>query len=96
VRLLLEAGAEENVDIVTAFLKRAVAWFANHNITWRRLMTNGRLDNPSRLVLDLLTDREIRLYRHPTSHPPWNGNVERSHQNMDANGPPCQLPQQGH
>jgi hypothetical protein len=33
--------ADERAPTVTAFVERALAWFAGHGITARRLMTDG-------------------------------------------------------
>ena len=38
-----ELLADERAPTVTAFLKRALAWFAGHGISCRRLMTDGAL-----------------------------------------------------
>ena len=44
----VELLPDEKAATVTAFVSRALAWFARHQITARRLMTEGALRLPRR------------------------------------------------
>jgi transposase InsO family protein len=75
---------DERAATVTAFLQRALAWFASHGITARRLMTDGALSyRRNGSLRELLTEREIRHIITPPYTPRWNGKVERFHQTME-------------
>jgi Integrase core domain/leucine-zipper of insertion element IS481 len=75
---------DERAATVTAFVERALAWFADHGITARRLMTDGAWSyTRNRALRDLLTDHEIRHIVTPPYTPRWNGKVERFHQTME-------------
>ena len=79
-----ELLADEKSDTVTSFLKRALAWFAEHEITCRRLMTDGAWAyTRNRTLRELLTQREIHHIITPPYTPRWNGKVERFHQTME-------------
>ena len=79
-----EMLSDERADTVVAFTERALAWFAAHHITVRRLMTDGAWSyTHSRALRQLLTDRGIRHIITPPYTPRWNGKVERFHQTMD-------------
>ena len=76
--------SDERAATVTAFVERALAWFAGHGITTRRLMTDGALTyRRNRALAELLTEREIRHIITPPYTPRWNGKVERFHQTME-------------
>jgi transposase InsO family protein len=78
-----ELLGDETAATVTAFVERALAWFAGHGITARRLMTDGAwADTHNRALRDLLADRAIRHIVTPPDTPRWNGKVERFHQTM--------------
>jgi transposase InsO family protein len=73
----------ERADTVVAFTKRALAFFAQHGIEPRRLMTdNAWAYTHSRGLRDLLTDHGIRHIRTKPYRPRTNGKVERFHQTM--------------
>ena len=79
-----ELLADETAITVTAFVERALAWFAGHGITARRLMTDGAWAyTHNRALGALLVKREIRHIITPPYTPRWNGKVERFHQTME-------------
>jgi transposase len=79
-----ELLGDERAATVTAFLERALAWFAGRGITARRLMTDGALSYRRNAGLrELLVEREIRHIVTPPYTPRWNGKVERFHQTME-------------
>jgi transposase InsO family protein len=68
---------------VTGFVERALAHFAEHGITARRLMTdNAFTDVHNRSLRELLASRDIRHLKTEPYHPRTNGKVERFHQTM--------------
>jgi transposase InsO family protein len=79
-----ELLGDETAITVTAFVERALAWFAGHGITARRLMTDGAWAyTHNRALRALLAQREIRHIVTPPYTPRWNGKVERFHQTME-------------
>ena len=75
---------DEKAGTVTAFTERALAWFAGHGITARRLMTDGAMSyRRNRSLRELLAQRGIRHIITPPYTPRWNGKVERFHQTME-------------
>jgi transposase InsO family protein len=75
---------DERAATVTAFLKRALAWFEGHGIIALRLMTDGAWSyTRNRSLAALLADRQIRHIVTPPYTPRWNGKVERFHQTME-------------
>jgi transposase InsO family protein len=79
-----ELLCDERALTVVAFVERALAWFAGHGITARRLMTDGAWAYTHNNALrDLLCEREIRHIVTPPYTPRWNGKVERFHQTME-------------
>jgi transposase InsO family protein len=74
---------DERAGTVTAFVQRALAWFAQQGITTRRVMTDGAWSyTHNRSLAALLADREIRHIVTPPYTPRCNGKVERFHQTM--------------
>jgi transposase InsO family protein len=68
---------------VTAFVSRAFAFFAEHGIEPKRLMTDNAWSyTRNRSLRELLTEREVKHVRTPTRRPQPNGKVERFHQTM--------------
>jgi len=68
---------------VTGFLERALAFFAEHEIKPRRLMTDNAWSyTKNRSLRELLTRHEIRHLRTKPRTPRTNGKVERFHQTM--------------
>jgi transposase InsO family protein len=79
-----ELLSDERAATTTAFMQRALAWFAAHGITAHRVMTDGAWNyTHNRSLRDLLTDRGIRHIVTPPYTPRWNGKVERFHQTME-------------
>jgi len=79
-----ELLGDERAATVSAFVERALAWFAGHGITARRLMTDGAWTYTRNTALgELLTQRHIRHIVTPPYTPRWNGKVERFHQTME-------------
>jgi len=79
-----ELLADTRARTVTAFTERALAWFARHGITARRVMTDGAWTyTHNRSLHQLLTDHGIRHIITPPYTPRINGKVERLHQTMD-------------
>jgi transposase InsO family protein len=75
---------DENAPTVTAFVQRALAWFADHDIECRRLMTDGAWSYiNNRTLRELLAQHGIRHIVTPPHTPRWNGKVERFHQTME-------------
>jgi transposase InsO family protein len=78
-----ELLADERAPTVTAFTERALAYFAGHGITVRRLMTDGAMSyRHNRGLRELLQTHGIRHIITPPYTPRINGKVERFHQTM--------------
>jgi transposase InsO family protein len=78
-----ELHPDEKAATVTGFLERALAFFAEHGIAARRLMTdNAWAYIHNRSLSELLADRRIRHLRTEPYRPRTNGKVERFHQTM--------------
>ena len=74
---------DERAATVTAFLERALAFFAEHGIEAKRLMTdNAFVYTKNRSLRDLLAKRRIRHLTTRPYRPRTNGKVERFHQTM--------------
>jgi transposase InsO family protein len=79
----VELHPDEKAQTVTGFLERALAFFAEHEIVPRRLMTdNGFSYVKSRSLAQLLARRGIRHLTTEPYRPRTNGKVERFHQTM--------------
>jgi transposase InsO family protein len=79
-----ELLADERAATVTAFLERALAWFADRRIGARRLMTdNAWTYTRNRSLRALLVAHGTRHIVTPAYTPRWNGKVERFHQTME-------------
>jgi transposase InsO family protein len=79
----VELHADEKAETVTAFVERALAFFAEHGIVAKRLMTdNGFSYVKNRSLRELLARREIRHLTTQPYRPRTNGKVERFHQTM--------------
>jgi transposase InsO family protein len=75
---------DEKAATTTAFLERALAWFAGHDIVCRRVMTDGAWNyTHNRALRERLAALEIRHIVTPPYTPRWNGKVERFHQTME-------------
>jgi transposase InsO family protein len=78
-----EIHSDEQVATVVAFLERALAFYAAHGITPKRLMTdNAWAYTKGRAVRELLERHGIRHLRTKPYRPRTNGKVERFHQTM--------------
>jgi len=79
----VELHDDEKAATVTGFVERALAFYADHGITARRLMTdNGFSYVKSRALRELLARYEIRHLTTQPYRPRTNGKVERFHQTM--------------
>ena len=78
-----ELHADERADTVTAFVERALTFFAGHGITARRLQTdNAWIYIYNRGLRELLTRHGIEHRRIPPRMPKRNGKVERYQQTL--------------
>jgi len=78
-----ELHDDEKAATVTGFLERALAFFAEHGIVVRRLMTdNGFSYLRNRSLRELLERKGIRHLTTEPYRPRTNGKVERFHQTM--------------
>jgi transposase InsO family protein len=79
----VELHDDERAATVTAFLERALAFFAGHGITAKRLMTDNAFAYvKNRSLRELLAARGIRHLTTEPYRPRTNGKVERFHQTM--------------
>jgi transposase InsO family protein len=78
-----EIHRDEKAQTVTAFVERALAFFAAHGITARRLQTdNAMIYVRNRSLRELLSAREIAHRTIPPRTPKRNGKVERYQQTL--------------
>ena len=78
-----EIHADERAATVVSFLEHALAFFAEHGVTVRRLMTdNAWAYIHSRHLRELLARQGIRHLRTKPHRPRTNGKVERFHLTM--------------
>jgi transposase InsO family protein len=78
-----EIHNDQRAATVVAFLERALAFYASHGVTAKRLMTdNGWQYARSRELRLLLERRQIRHLKSQPYRPRTNGKVERFHQTM--------------
>jgi transposase InsO family protein len=78
-----EVHDDQKAATIVGFLERALAFYANHGITARRLMTdNAWAYARSRVVRELLVKQQIRHLTTKPYRPRTNGKVERFHQTM--------------
>jgi transposase InsO family protein len=74
---------DEKAPTVTAFVTRALGWFAQRGIHAKRLMTdNAWTYTHNNALRQLLIDHDIRHLRTQAYRPQTNGKVERFHQTM--------------
>jgi transposase InsO family protein len=79
----VELQPDERAATVTAFVERALAFFAKHGIEGRRLMTDNAFSYVrNRSLRELLAARAIRHLTTKPYRPRTNGKVERFHQTM--------------
>jgi transposase InsO family protein len=78
-----EIHLDEHAPTVTAFVDRALAWFAGHGIEAKRLQTdNAWTYIHNRTLRELLAVRGIQHRRIPPRTPKRNGKVERYQQTL--------------
>jgi transposase InsO family protein len=78
-----ELQADERADTVTGFVERALAFFAGHGITARRLQTDNAFAYVhNRSLRELLARQGIRHRRIPPRTPKRNGKIERYQQTL--------------
>jgi transposase InsO family protein len=78
-----ELHDDEKAATVTGFLERALAFFAEHAVVAKRLMTdNGFSYVKNRSLRELLAQAEIQHLTTEPYRPRTNGKVERFHQTM--------------
>jgi len=79
----VELHDDERAETVTGFVKRALAFFSEHGIIAKRLMTdNGFSYVKNRSLRELLAREGIRHLTTQPYRPRTNGKVERFHQTM--------------
>ena len=79
----VELHDNEKAATVTGFVERALAFYAEHGILAKRLMTdNGFSYVKNRSLRELLAHHEIRHLTTQPYRPRTNGKVERFHQTM--------------
>ena len=79
----VELHDDERAATVTSFVERALAFFAEHSITAKRLMTDNAFSYiHNRSLRELLHNRDIRHLTTEPYRPRTNGKVERFHQTM--------------
>jgi transposase InsO family protein len=79
----VELHDDETAATVTAFLERALAFFAEHGIIAKRLMTDNAFAYvKNRSLRELLARHDIRHLTTRPYRPRTNGKVERFHQTM--------------
>jgi len=78
-----EIHSDEKAPTVTAFVERALAWFAGHGIHARRIQTdNAWTYTHNNTLRDLLTAHKIEHRRISPRTPKRNGKVERYQQTL--------------
>jgi transposase InsO family protein len=79
----VELHSDEKAATVTDFVERALAWFAEHGIIARRLLTDNAFTYVhNRSLRELLAEHGIKHMRTEPYRPRTNGKVERFHQTM--------------
>ena len=79
----VELHEDERAPTVTAFVERALRFFAQHGVTVKRLMTDNAFAYVNnRSLRELLAARGIRHLTTQPYRPRTNGKVERFHQTM--------------
>jgi transposase InsO family protein len=79
----VELHDDEKAATVTGFVDRALAFFAAHGITTRRVMTDNAFTyTRNRSLRELLATHQIRHLTTQPYRPRTNGKVERFHQTM--------------
>lgn len=85
-----EIHADERAETCTAFLRRAVAFYAAHSIRVKRLLTdNARTYRHSHLFRATAAELGIRQRFNRPRRPQTNGKVERYNRTSSRSGPTC-------
>jgi transposase InsO family protein len=78
-----ELHPDERAGTVVAFTQRALAWYAGHGITPKRVMTdNAWTYTRSPRLNALLADNDVAHLTISPRRPQTNGKIERFHQTM--------------
>ena len=78
-----ELHPDERAGTVVAFTQRALAWYARHGITPKRVMTdNAWIYTRSPRLDALLADNDVKHLTITPRRPQTNGKIERFHQTM--------------
>jgi transposase InsO family protein len=78
-----EIHPDEKAATVTAFVRRALAFFAGHGITAKRIQTDNAFSYVhNRSLRELLADHGIQHRRIPPRTPKRNGKIERYQQTL--------------
>lgn len=78
-----EIHNDDRAQTVVGFVERALAFYNDHGISVKRLLTDNAMTyTKSHRLRDLLNDREISHKRIRPYRPQTNGKVERFHQTM--------------
>ncbi len=79
----VELHEDERAETVTGFVERALAFYASHGITAKRLMTdNAWTYTKNSSLKGLFQANDIRHLRTKPYRPQTNGKIERFHQTM--------------
>jgi transposase InsO family protein len=79
----VELHPDEKAATVTGFVERALAFFAQHGVACKRVMTdNGLSYTKNRGLAELLIQHDIHHQTTRPYRPRTNGKVERFHQTM--------------
>jgi transposase InsO family protein len=79
----VELHSDERAGTVTAFVTRALDWFATQGIDVKRLMSDNAWSyTHNHSLRELLAARQIKHLRTRPYRPQTNGKVERFHQTM--------------
>lgn len=79
----IEVHADERGDTCAGFMTRAIDWFATHEVTVERVMTDNALNyRRSAAFQTVLSDGQIRHIRTRPYRPQTNGKAERFNQTL--------------
>ena len=73
----VEVHADERADTVAGFTERAIAYYADHGITVRRLLTDNAMSYYSHAQLAVLEEHGVRRSHTRPYRPQTNGKAER-------------------
>jgi transposase InsO family protein len=79
-----EIHDDETAATATAVLRRAVAWYAEHGVATRRVLSDNGSAYRSHLWSDTCAELGIRPKRTRPYRPQTNGKIERFHRTMTA------------